>query len=170
MEFRKQQELSIINNFKDWANWSVPRQLSSQLVMLVLFSALEKWVASLLPLHNFCSIQIRLLEPSSSEAGETWVRNMAAELCLQSILFMLVRFFYMPFFFDMGQTNLLPLRRKSCYGFLSPLKIHRPLPGLNPRTSGKHATTRPPRVTIGTMKCNFIACYNSHVLAVKCIV
>jgi hypothetical protein len=24
------------------------------------------------------------------------------------------------------------LRRKSCYGFSSPLKIHRPRPGLNP--------------------------------------
>jgi hypothetical protein len=31
----------IINNFKAWANWSVPRQLSSQLVMLVIFSSLE---------------------------------------------------------------------------------------------------------------------------------
>jgi hypothetical protein len=42
-------------------------------------------VASLLPLHNFYSILIRLLEaePSISEAGETWVRNMAAEFCLQ---------------------------------------------------------------------------------------
>jgi hypothetical protein len=25
--------ITIINNFKAWANWSVPRQLSSQLVM-----------------------------------------------------------------------------------------------------------------------------------------
>jgi hypothetical protein len=37
-------------------------------------------VAGPLPLHNFYSILIRLLEPSSSEAGETWVRNMAAEI------------------------------------------------------------------------------------------
>jgi hypothetical protein len=41
-------------------------------------------VASLLPLHNFCSTLIRLLYTSSSEAGEIWVRNMAAEFCLQS--------------------------------------------------------------------------------------
>jgi hypothetical protein len=34
----------------------------------------------------------------------------------------------------MGPTALLPLRSKSCYGFLCPLKIHRPRPGLNPRT------------------------------------
>jgi hypothetical protein len=33
---------------------------------------------------------------------------------------------------DMVTMALLPLRRKSCYGFLSPLKIHRPQPGLNP--------------------------------------
>jgi hypothetical protein len=55
-------------------------------------------VASLLPLHNFYSILIRLIEAELSviEAGETWVRNMAAEFCLQSIFFMLERFFYMP--------------------------------------------------------------------------
>jgi hypothetical protein len=37
-------------------------------------------MASLLPLHNFYSILIRLLEaePSINEAGETWVRNVAA--------------------------------------------------------------------------------------------
>jgi hypothetical protein len=48
----------------------------------------------------------------------------------------------------MGPTSLLPLRRKSCYGFLSPLKIHRPRPGLNPRTLApvvSTLTTRPPR-------------------------
>jgi hypothetical protein len=45
----------------------------------------------------------------------------------------------------MGPTALLPLRRKWCYGFLSPLKIHRPRPGLNPRTLGPVASTRPPR-------------------------
>jgi hypothetical protein len=89
-------------------------------------------MASLLPLHNFYSILIHLPEPSSSEAGETWVRNMAAEFCLRSICFMLLRFFCFT----------------SCYGFLSPIKIHRPRPGLNPRTLGPVAstlTTRPPR-------------------------
>jgi hypothetical protein len=29
----------------------------------------------------------------------------------------------------MGPTALLPVRRKSCYEFLSPLKIHRPVAG-----------------------------------------
>jgi hypothetical protein len=32
-------------------------------------------MASLLPLHDLYSILIRLPEPSSSEAGETWVRE-----------------------------------------------------------------------------------------------
>jgi hypothetical protein len=36
----------------------------------------------------------------------------------------------------MGLTALLPLRRKLCSGFLSPLKIHRPRSGSNPRTLG----------------------------------
>jgi hypothetical protein len=38
-------------------------------------------------LHNLYSNLIRVLEaePSISEAGETWVRNMAAEFCLRTI-------------------------------------------------------------------------------------
>jgi hypothetical protein len=43
----------------------------------------------------------------------------------------------------MGPTALLPLRRKSCYGFLSPLRIYRPRTGLNPRTLGPVASTLP---------------------------
>jgi hypothetical protein len=43
----------------------------------------------------------------------------------------------------MGPTALLPLWRKSCYGFLSPLKIHCPRPGLNPQTLGAVASTLP---------------------------
>jgi hypothetical protein len=39
-----------------------------------------------------------------------------------------------------GLTALLPLRRKACCGFLSPLKIHRPWSGLNPRTLGPVAS------------------------------
>jgi hypothetical protein len=42
---------------------------------------------------DFYSILIRL--PSSSEAGETRVRNMAAEFCRRSSI-VLVGFFYMP--------------------------------------------------------------------------
>jgi hypothetical protein len=53
--------------------------------------------------------------------------------------------------YDMGPTALLLLRRKSCYGFLSPLKIHRPWPGLIRRTLGPMASTlitKPPRATL----------------------
>jgi hypothetical protein len=45
---------------------------------------------------------------------------------------------------------LLPLRRKSCYGFLSPLKIPRIRPGLNLWTlvpMSSTLTTRPPTAT-----------------------
>jgi hypothetical protein len=50
----------------------------------------------------------------------------------------------------MGLTALLPLRKKWCSGFLSPLKIHRPRLESNPRTLGPVAstlTTSPPRST-----------------------
>jgi hypothetical protein len=46
--------------------------------------------------------------------------------------------------------GLFPFLRKSCYGFVSPLKIHRPQPSFNPRTLGPTAntiTTRPTRTT-----------------------
>ena len=42
--------------------------------------------------------------------------------------------FYMPQIYNMGPTALIPLRRKACWGFFSPLKIRRLRPGLNPRT------------------------------------
>jgi hypothetical protein len=47
-------------------------------------------------------------------------------------------------------TALLPHRKKSCCGFLSPLKVHRYQPCLNPRTLGPVASTitiTPPRMT-----------------------
>jgi hypothetical protein len=46
--------------------------------------------------------------------------------------------------YDMEPTALLPLRRKSCYGFLSPLKVLSSLAGTEPAnlvSSGKHANT-----------------------------
>jgi hypothetical protein len=99
-------------------------------------------MASLLPLHNFYSVPIRLLEPepSSSEAGEIWVRDMAAEFCLRSICFMLVRFF-------LHAVNL----RHGTDGFTSPpkevvLRIFITLKnssGLNPRSLGPVASTLP---------------------------
>jgi hypothetical protein len=68
-------------------------------------------VASLLPLHNFYSILNRLLEPSSSEAGETWVRNIAAEFLLTKHLFHACKVL-------LHAVNL----RHETYGFSSPPK------------------------------------------------
>jgi hypothetical protein len=53
-------------------------------------------------------------------------------------------------FYDMGPTAILPLWRKACCGFLSPLKINLPQPGLNSRTISPMASTltiTPPRTT-----------------------
>jgi hypothetical protein len=96
MQDFKQKLAEYITSYKDWACWPVPRQLTCH---VNLFSAFRVAGGKPLPLLNFYTILIRLLEaePSISEAGETWVRNMvAAEFCLQSIFFMPVRFFYMP--------------------------------------------------------------------------
>jgi hypothetical protein len=40
-----------------------------------------------------------------------------------------------------GADGFIPLRRKACCGFLSPLKMHRRRPSLNPRTLGPMAST-----------------------------
>ena len=45
--------------------------------------------------------------------------------------------------YDMGQTALLPFRRKACWGFFRPEKIRRLRPGLNPRTWVPKASTLP---------------------------
>jgi hypothetical protein len=90
-------------------------------------------------------------ETPSSEAGRILARNVR-EFCLQVSLFMHLGFF-LTFHktFDMGPTALLPLRRKSCYVFLSLLKIHRPRLGLNLLTLAQVVSTTiiitPPRST-----------------------
>jgi hypothetical protein len=56
--------------------------------------------------------------------------------------------FYMPQIYDMGPTALLPLRRKACRGFFSPLKNPAASAGFEPAdlgTKGQHATSRPPK-------------------------
>jgi hypothetical protein len=68
-----------------------------------------------------------------------WPLNFAYEVALSCS----VGFFYAVKSYDMGPTALLPFRRKSCFGFLLPLKIHRPWPGLNPRILGPMAITLP---------------------------
>jgi hypothetical protein len=87
-------------------------------------------VSRCLPPCPILFILIGPLEPSSSRSGdlgEKWPLNFAYEhLYARKVL--------------LHAVNLLPLRRKWCYGFLSP--------GLNPRTLGPVAstlTTSPPR-------------------------
>jgi hypothetical protein len=76
--------------------------------------------------------------------------EMAAEFCLRNISIHARKVLLHAVNLRHGTdgTALLPLRRKLCYGFLSPLKIHRPRPGSNPLTLGPVAstlTTSPPR-------------------------
>jgi hypothetical protein len=72
-----------------------------------------------LRLYSFDLYSILIRLSSSSEAGETRARNMAAEFCRRAPI-VFVGFFNMPQIYDMGPTALLPLRRKSCYGFYHP--------------------------------------------------
>jgi hypothetical protein len=53
-------------------------------------------------------------------------------------------------YYDMGPMAFLPLRRKSCYGFLSSLKIHRPRSDLNPGTLDPMANTLITRTSMAT--------------------
>jgi hypothetical protein len=67
------------------------------------------------------------------EMHEKLGKKMATEFFLRNISLIIVVFVNIAVKSDdMGSTTLLPLWRNSCYGFLSPLKIHRPRPGLNP--------------------------------------
>jgi hypothetical protein len=88
---------------------------------------------------DFYSILIRL--PSSSKAGETRVRN-TAEFCTYRARRVLLH-----------AVNLRHgTEGRRATDFIT-IKIHRPRPGLNPRTFGPVAstlTTRPPKATIYT--------------------
>jgi hypothetical protein len=56
----------------------------------------------------------------------------------------------------MGRTAWFPLRKKELRGFLCILKSRRPLPGLNPRTTGPMVstlTTTLPKTTVNQGKC-----------------
>jgi hypothetical protein len=93
----------------------------------------------------FCSVVPA--ETPNSESGETWL-EMAVNFGAEIPLSYCSDFLHAVNSYDVGPTALLPLRRQSYYGFLSPLEIHRPLPGLNPRNWGRIAstiTTIPPR-------------------------
>jgi hypothetical protein len=86
------------------------------------------------------------LVAKQEEYGEETI----AEFCLRSIPFILVGFFYTPQIYEMGPMTLLPIRRKSCYGFLSLLKIPSSSAGFesaNLGSNGNHPTTIQLKVT-----------------------
>jgi hypothetical protein len=93
-------------------------------------------------------ISIHYIQSPSSEAGEAW-REMGVNSAYEVFLFVLIRLLNMTQNLSTWDRRLTS-RRKSCCGFLSPLKIFRPRLGLNPRTLGPVAdtvTTKPPRAT-----------------------
>jgi hypothetical protein len=86
-----------------------------------------------------------------AKRGETG-RELAAECCLSVSLAYLNGSLTCREVLGHG-TDLLPLRKKSYYGFLSPLKFHRSRLGLNPQTLGPIASTitiTPPITTFKT--------------------
>jgi hypothetical protein len=94
----------------------------------------------------------------SSEAGTNFARNVRQFRLRSTTVILLRDLHHAVKFCNVGPTALLPLRRNSCYGYLSPLKIHRPRPGLNPRTSSPIAstiTTRPPRPTLAPLPVSY---------------
>jgi hypothetical protein len=100
-------------------------------------------VASLLPLYNFYSILVRPLEPepSSSEVGETWPLNFTKHLFhARNVLLHAVNLRHAT---DDPPKEVVPrifitLKNPSSSTGFEPA---------NHGTSGKHATTRPPRAT-----------------------
>jgi hypothetical protein len=82
--------------------------------------------------------------------GEKWT----IQFCLQHATSTVsVGIFYMPQIYDMGQTALLPLRRKECWGFFRP-KIPTASAGFEPAnlgTRGQHANRYKNGVTRGIL-------------------
>jgi hypothetical protein len=71
-----------------------------------------------------------------------WARNGRSNLARQSDFHVIAWFFNMPQSCDMGQTALLPLRRKACRGFCFRPKIPTASAGFEPAirgTRGQHA-------------------------------
>jgi hypothetical protein len=85
-----------------------------------------------------------LLVAKGGTVGEKWSDNFAQ----MTPFIRHLRIFYMTQICDMGQTALLPFRRKACWGFFSPEKSRRFRPGANPRSwvpDASMLTTRPPK-------------------------
>jgi hypothetical protein len=70
--------------------------------------------------------------------------------------------FYMPQIYNIGQTALLPLWRKACWGFFCPEKSWQLRPGLNPRTWVLKGSTLPldHRSCYTTHNCSTLICHH----------
>jgi hypothetical protein len=113
-----------------------------------------------------CSRCSRHLVATRGETG----REMAAEFCLSVSLSYFKRSLTRSKILRHGPTASLPLRIKSCYGFLSQLKIHRSEPGLNPRTLGpmeSMITITSPRTTCNSLHSNQTHGFIRHVTALN---
>jgi hypothetical protein len=69
---------------------------------------------------------------------EAWARNGQPNFARQSDFRVIAVFFNMPQSCDMGQTALLPLQRKACFGFIRP-KNPTASAGIEQGTRGQHA-------------------------------
>jgi hypothetical protein len=76
-------------------------------------------------------------QTSSRERGN-YGREMSGEFCRQIASFTLFEgLFYIPQISDLRPTDLLPLRRKACWGFFSPARFE----PANLGTRGQHANS-----------------------------
>jgi hypothetical protein len=93
-------------------------------------------------------------ETSTSEAG-SW-REMYSNLADEASVPYSTGIFNIPYNLATWCRRLILLRRKSCYGYVSRLKIHHSRLCLNPRTLGPVAHTMTTRPLITTNEITFV--------------
>ena len=101
-----------------------------------MYCSLRLIVQTLVFSHSYLHRQVSPRDPTSGRRnylGEKWPLIWTEISDIHAYTF---GFFYLPQICDMGQTALLPIRRKACWGFFPPCKIQRLRPGLNQRTWG----------------------------------
>jgi hypothetical protein len=86
------------------------------------------------PQRRSTKSDMRALWQRGAEMGEKWPTNFA----WKSEFYLISRVFNMPQICDMGETALLPFRRKARWGFFRP-KIPTASAGFEPGTRGRHA-------------------------------
>jgi hypothetical protein len=98
----------------------------------------------LLIISNLCTIAVWHLpaDTSRSELGKLG-EEMAYEFCLRNICFIFVMFFNMQQHLTAWDRRLYFHLKEVVLLILTPLKVHRPLSGLNPRALGLMANMLP---------------------------